>query len=69
VAQHRGEGELVENVCVNPQAPQHRRHHDRPGALAAVSDLEGDRSTVGQPHGIDSLRAVLGNQAGNTLYQ
>src|SRR5665648_530383 len=69
VAEHRSVGQLVENLCVDPQSPQRCCHHDGPGALPTIGDLECDRAAVGQAHAIDRLRAVLGDQAGHTSDQ
>src|SRR5665647_3562432 len=69
VAQHRGVGHLVEDVGVDPQAPQRCHHHDGSRALATVSDLERYGPPVVQAHGIDALGAVLGDQARDATHQ
>src|ERR1019366_10389894 len=64
VSEHRRIGQLVENFGLDTQAPQRCCHHDGSGTLPTVGDLKGERATVGQPDGVDRLRAVLGDQAG-----
>src|ERR1035437_2186950 len=66
VAEYRSLGKILENLRADRQPSQCGGHDDGPGALAPVGDLEGDAATVGQPHGIDRLGTVLGDQAGHT---